>query len=146
MVWIPTRFVSSPVSVLILHQLHQLGKNKQEIEGKIEKEALDMEKPIFGEYTTEEVKKRLDNNEDIEIIDVREPQEWAAGRIPQAKHIPLGEIPQRIQELDPKKETILVCRSGNRSGMAAEFLSQQGYNVINMRGGMLEWTGDVERG
>lgn len=104
-----------------------------------------MENHTWKEQTTEEVKKRLNNKESIEILDVREPEEWEAGRIPGAKHIPLGEIPHRLQELDPKKETIVVCRSGNRSGMATEFLLQKGYNVINMRGGMLEWTGDIER-
>lgn len=105
-----------------------------------------MDNSMVREHTTEEVKNRLNNKENIEIIDVREPEEWVAGRIPQAKHIPLGEIPHRLQELDPKKETVLVCRSGNRSGMAAEFLSKHAYNVINMRGGMMEWTGEIERG
>jgi len=104
-----------------------------------------MEKVAFEEHSTEEVLQRLKNKDDIEIVDVREPEEWEAGRIPGVKHIPLGEIPIRLNEIDPKKETILVCRSGNRSGKAAEFLTQKGYNVVNMRGGMLDWTGDVER-
>ncbi|MBE3595176.1 MAG: rhodanese-like domain-containing protein [Candidatus Carbobacillus altaicus] len=95
--------------------------------------------------TPEEVKNRLEAGEDIVILDVREAMEVAMGKIPGAKHIPLSELPQRIHEIERDKETILVCRSGNRSHFAAEFLQQNGFpNVKNMLGGMISWDGDIE--
>ncbi|WP_407942211.1 rhodanese-like domain-containing protein [Microaerobacter geothermalis] len=100
----------------------------------------------FKEQSPEEILQRLKRKEHIEILDVRELEEWMAGHIPQAKHIPLSEIPYRMKEIDPNRETIIVCRSGNRSGMACEFLAQQGYHVVNMAGGMLEWTGEIKTG
>jgi rhodanese-related sulfurtransferase len=77
---------------------------------------------------------------------VREQEEWESGHIPGARHIPLGTLNERHQELDTKQETIIVCRSGNRSGMACEFLESLGYNVVNMQGGMMSWDGKVEYG
>ncbi|GLI10642.1 rhodanese-like domain-containing protein [Paenibacillus tyrfis] len=90
--------------------------------------------------TPQEVKQRLENGEKLTIIDVREPDEVALGMIPGAKHIPLMEIPQRLGEIPQQSETILVCRSGNRSGRALEYLEAQGFTgLVNMTGGMLEW-------
>ncbi|MEC0209121.1 rhodanese-like domain-containing protein [Paenibacillus ehimensis] len=90
--------------------------------------------------TPQEVKQRLENGEKLTIIDVREPEEVALGMIPGAKHIPLMEIPQRLGEIPQHSETILVCRSGNRSGRALEYLESQGFTgLVNMTGGMLEW-------
>ncbi|MCP3771826.1 rhodanese-like domain-containing protein [Paenibacillus sp. MZ04-78.2] len=90
--------------------------------------------------TPQEVKQRLENGEKLTIIDVREPEEVALGMIPGAKHIPLMEIPQRHGEIPQHSETILVCRSGNRSGRALEYLEAQGFTgLVNMTGGMLEW-------
>ncbi|MFB6365138.1 rhodanese-like domain-containing protein [Paenibacillus elgii] len=90
--------------------------------------------------TPQEVKQRLENGEKLTIIDVREPEEVALGMIPGAKHIPLMEIPQRLGEIPQLSETILVCRSGNRSGRALEYLEAQGFTgLVNMTGGMLEW-------
>ncbi|WP_175989411.1 rhodanese-like domain-containing protein [Bacillus sp. Marseille-Q1617] len=95
------------------------------------------------ELSTKEVQELL-KSEKPNIIDVREDDEVAAGKIPAAKHIPLGSIETRMNELDKSKEYIMVCRSGGRSGRAAQFLESQGFNVINMAGGMLAWEGDVE--
>ena len=100
----------------------------------------------FKEYIPEEVMERIRRKEDIEIIDVREPEEWEVGHIPQAKHIPLGELPERFHELNKEKETIMVCRSGNRSAKACSFLSEKGIRVTNMAGGMLQWTGEIKTG
>jgi rhodanese-related sulfurtransferase len=92
-----------------------------------------------------DVKEKLERGEPVQIVDVREFHEVARGKIPGAKHIPLGEIADRMHEIDPDAETIMVCRSGSRSGMACEFLMRQGYkNVKNMMGGMLIWDGPVE--
>lgn len=96
------------------------------------------------EITAQELKQKLEADENINIIDVREDEEVAAGKIPQAKHIPLGEVPNRVNELDKDQHYYLVCRSGGRSGQACSFLSQNGYNVTNVDGGMLGWEGDVE--
>ncbi|MGG0668448.1 rhodanese-like domain-containing protein [Sporosarcina koreensis] len=96
------------------------------------------------EMTTVEVQQKLDNGETLHMIDVREDDEVAAGIIPGAIHIPLGEVPDRLEELDKATPYVLICRSGGRSGRAAEFLEAQGYDVTNMVGGMLDWQGNVE--
>lgn len=95
------------------------------------------------ELSTKEVQELLKNDEP-NIIDVREDDEVAAGMIPDANHIPLGSIESRMDELDKSKEYILVCRSGGRSGRAAQILENQGFKVINMTGGMMAWEGEVE--
>lgn len=94
--------------------------------------------------TIEEILNLLDANEDLNIIDVREDEEVAEGVIPGAKHIPLGSITERLNELDKSKEYIIVCRSGGRSGRACEFLAAQGYDVTNLEGGMLAYDGELE--
>ncbi|AMV11205.1 MULTISPECIES: rhodanese-like domain-containing protein [Geobacillus] len=94
--------------------------------------------------TPKEVEERLRAGESLHIIDVREPEEVAAGKIPGAVNIPLGLIEFRMHELDKNEEYILVCRSGGRSGRAAEFLDSRGYRVVNMTGGMLAWEGPIE--
>ncbi|MBO8170837.1 MAG: rhodanese-like domain-containing protein [Bacillaceae bacterium] len=95
--------------------------------------------------TPDEVKQMIESGKPVQLIDVREPDEYASGHIPGAKLISLSEIAARASEIDPNQETIMICRSGNRSGMACEFLSQQGFkNLKNMVGGMMAWTGDVE--
>lgn len=94
--------------------------------------------------TTQEVETYLHTKKEISIIDVRETEEVKAGKIPGAINIPLGLLEFRLQDIDKAKEHILVCRSGNRSGMAAQLLQSRGYNVINMDGGMLDWDGPTE--
>lgn len=96
------------------------------------------------EWTTEEVQAMLENGERPNFIDVREADEVAEGIIPGAIHIPLGEVPERVNELDKSKPYILICRSGGRSGRATEFLEGEGYDAANMTGGMLEWEGATE--
>lgn len=90
-----------------------------------------------------EVEGKLSSGETLHLIDVREVDEVQAGHIPGIKHIPLGLLEFRMHELDKKTPYIMVCRSGGRSGQATAFLESQGYNVTNMSGGMLEWTGKV---
>ncbi|WP_129691388.1 rhodanese-like domain-containing protein [Gottfriedia acidiceleris] len=96
------------------------------------------------EITTIELENELKTGKELNIIDVREVDEVAAGKIREAIHIPLGLIEFRLHELDKSKEYIMVCRSGARSGRATEFLQSQGFNVKNMVGGMLSWEGNVE--
>jgi rhodanese-related sulfurtransferase len=76
----------------------------------------------------------------LQLIDVREPDEWAEGHIDGATHIPLGDLPARTGELDPDRATVIVCRSGARSGNATMYLMQYGFrDVANLGGGMLAW-------
>ncbi|MEK3887657.1 rhodanese-like domain-containing protein [Bacillus sp. FSL K6-3431] len=91
--------------------------------------------------TPEEVKNQLQSGGTLNLIDVREDDEVAEGMIPEALHIKMGDIPERLDQLDKEKEYILVCRSGGRSGRVCDYLREQGYDVTNMVGGMLEWTG-----
>lgn len=96
------------------------------------------------EVTTTEVQERLEKGESLYLVDVREADEVAEGIIPGAIHIPLGEVPTRMGELDKSKPYIFICRSGGRSGRATEFLTDEGYDVTNMVGGMLAWEGTTE--
>lgn len=87
-----------------------------------------------------EIKQRLEKGEKLNMIDVREDEEVAQGMIPGARHIPLGELPNRLQEIEQTGEIIMICRSGHRSGHACEYLSQLGFKGLkNMAGGMLKW-------
>lgn len=95
------------------------------------------------EITTNETAKML-NDPEVSILDVREAFEVNMGTIPGAKHIPLGELTARFQELDKNKKHIIICRSGNRSGVATHFLNEQGYDAYNMIGGMIFWDGEIE--
>jgi rhodanese-related sulfurtransferase len=100
----------------------------------------------YGTITTDELQEQLEKglSEDTVIIDVREDEEVETGMIPGAKHIRLGTLPERCEELDRDKTYVMVCRSGRRSEKASEFLAEQGFKVINMEGGMLKWRGAIE--
>ena len=91
--------------------------------------------------TASELKERLAQDNDIVLLDVREPSEHAEKNISNSLLIPLGEIPARISELEPYKnrEIVVYCRSGKRSGQACAYLGQYGYTVVNLTGGMLKW-------
>lgn len=95
--------------------------------------------------TAEELKEKLENGEKLNIVDVREAEEVAEGMIPGAVHIPLAEIPLSLDKFEKDKEYILVCRSGQRSQMGCEYLDEHGIKVVNMVGGMLNWTGKVQK-
>ncbi len=87
--------------------------------------------------TVEELRQR----DDVFILDVREDSEFQSGHIPGATLVPLGQIPDRLDEVPRDKTVIAVCRSGNRSSQATDFLRQQGFdNVHNMEGGMNAWS------
>ena len=93
------------------------------------------------DITTEELKNRLDNGEDILIIDVREPHEYEEYNMG-AKLIPLGTLPQALEELQDLKDTEIVihCKSGTRSGNAKAYMQSVGFtNVRNLLGGITEW-------
>jgi len=96
------------------------------------------------EITPEEVQRKLENGEDIELIDVREDEEVEAGMIPQARHIRMNDIPEQLDALDKNKETIFICRSGGRSANVCAYLQDKGYDVVNMVGGMLDYKGETK--
>jgi len=86
-----------------------------------------------------ELKKMLDENPtELEIIDVREQDEYDLIKIKGSKLIPLSEIGPRISEIDWTKKVILVCRSGSRSGYIAQMLAAHGKDTINLAGGIYE--------
>jgi rhodanese-related sulfurtransferase len=76
--------------------------------------------------------------EDLHVLDVREHVEWDHGHIEGAQHIPLGELPARIDEV-PDRQTLVVCKIGGRSAQAVAWLTQQGRDAANLDGGMLDW-------
>jgi rhodanese-related sulfurtransferase len=73
------------------------------------------------------------------LLDVRERAEWKAGHAPQARHMPLGELPARMTGLPAGRPVITVCRSGARSARAASMLAASGREAINLAGGMRAW-------
>lgn len=77
--------------------------------------------------------------DELTVLDVREPHEWVAGHIAGATHIPLGDLPTRVGELDPQARTVVVCHLGGRSARATEWLAAQGHDVVNLAGGMEAW-------
>lgn len=73
------------------------------------------------------------------ILDVREDDEWAAGHAPNAVHIPLGELTSRLAELPADGELFVVCRMGGRSARATAYLNANGWDAVNVDGGMISW-------
>jgi len=97
------------------------------------------------ELTSVELKQRLDRGDKLTIVDVRETNELQINRIPGSLHIPLSDIPKRYNELDPDAELVMQCKSGVRSGKAADFLRSVGYKrVLNLKGGILDWIDKVD--
>ncbi|WP_243291097.1 rhodanese-like domain-containing protein [Bacillus sp. FJAT-47783] len=93
------------------------------------------------EITPAELQEKLEKGEKLELIDVREEEEVQEGMIQEAKHVPMGEIPNYVDQLDKEKEYIFICRSGRRSENVCMYLQDKGFKVVNMVGGMLEWKG-----
>jgi len=97
------------------------------------------------EITPVELKEKMDRGDDFVLIDVREPEEYAICRIPGARLIPRGTLPERIHELSTADEIVVHCRSEVRSGKAVEFMKQAGYRKVkNLVGGILRWSDDVD--
>lgn len=93
----------------------------------------------MSECTVLTLKEKL-GNEDLHLVDVREYAEFAGGRVPGARLLPLGEIEKRHTELDHSKPVYVMCRSGNRSSQAQKKLNALGFtNVINVAGGFEAW-------
>jgi len=73
------------------------------------------------------------------LLDVRENDEWNRGHAADARHIPMGEVPARLDEIDRSATLYVVCKAGGRSAKVAQLLAHHGYEPINVNGGMLAW-------
>ncbi|WP_276328203.1 sulfurtransferase TusA family protein [Evansella clarkii] len=94
--------------------------------------------------TLQELRERIDGDEKITVLDVREPAEYAFSHIPGAVNIPLGELEKRFEELKQEKDIHVICRTGSRSDLASQKLTEKGFeNVKNVVPGMKEWDGPV---
>jgi len=96
------------------------------------------------EITPTELAARLDAKEDFDLIDVREPYESQLGRLPTARLIPLGQLPGALSTLDSTREIVVYCRSGKRSADATLQLRAAGFRAVNLAGGILRWSDEVD--
>jgi rhodanese-related sulfurtransferase len=80
-------------------------------------------------------------DESVVLLDVREDDEWQRGHAEGAQHIPMGDVPARIAEIDTDATLYVVCHAGGRSLRVAQYLARNGYEPLNVSGGMLAWAG-----
>ena len=101
---------------------------------------------MIEEISATELKRKMDAGDDIQLIDVRQPDEWAFAKIEGAKLIPLGELMNRRDEIDESRETVIHCKSGMRSARAVQVLQQAGYkgDIKNLKGGITAWSNEVD--
>ena len=86
-----------------------------------------------------DVPSRFDGS--VVLLDVREDDEWQRGHAAGAQHIPMGQVPARIDEISPDAKVFVVCQAGGRSQRVAQYLARNGYAPVNVSGGMLAWAG-----
>ena len=96
------------------------------------------------EYSPAEFIARRNRGENFTLLDVREAWELGIVSVPGIIHIPMNEVPNRLNELDQSVETVVLCRSGRRSLEVARLLQQQGFRAVNLAGGILAWSKDVD--
>ena len=98
------------------------------------------------EITATELKQRIDNGDDLQIVDVREDNEVAIAKIPNTIHIPLAQVINRMSEIDPARETVVHCKMGGRSARAIDAMQRSGFQgkLINLKGGIIGWSNDVD--
>jgi rhodanese-related sulfurtransferase len=100
---------------------------------------------MVKEMTPREFAARAETDPAPVLLDVREAWELAIARVDEAVHIPMGEIPARIGELEHERDIVVLCHSGGRSGQVARYLEQQGYTrVWNLAGGILAWADQLD--
>ncbi|MGH8179255.1 MAG: rhodanese-like domain-containing protein [Steroidobacter sp.] len=87
---------------------------------------------------------RRDRGDPLTLLDVREAWELGVASVPDVVHIPMGEIADRVGELDRTREVIVLCRSGRRSLEVAKYLQQNGFKAVNLAGGILAWSRDLD--
>jgi len=100
----------------------------------------------MNQISATELKSRMDAGEDVQLIDVRNPNEYEFARIPTAKLIPMGELMSRLDELDPSREAVIHCHSGGRSARVIDALERSGYEgkLTNLAGGITAWSTEVD--
>lgn len=97
------------------------------------------------EISPVELQRLLSSRGDLVLLDVREPEELALASIDGALHIPMGDVPGRLHELDPEKEIVVVCHHGIRSASVVQFLAQRDFaRVVNLAGGIDAWSRIVD--
>ena len=97
------------------------------------------------DITPAEVAAKMKSGAEIVLIDVREPYEWSTGHVEQAQHIPMAQVPNRLNEIPQDREVVMICRSGARSERVRQFLAGQGYTKVkNLIGGMQRWAREVD--
>ena len=98
------------------------------------------------EITAIELKQRLDQGDDIQIIDVREPHEYEIAQIPNSTLIPLGQVLNRMNEINSERETVVHCKMGGRSAKAIDALKRAGFpgKLANLAGGITAWSNEVD--
>jgi adenylyltransferase/sulfurtransferase len=101
---------------------------------------------LMQEISATELKEKLDRGQDVQLIDVREADEVAIARIPNAVHILLAQVVNRMEEIDPNRETVVHCKGGVRSARAIEALQRSGFKgeLTNLRGGITAWSNEVD--
>ena len=98
------------------------------------------------EISATELKQLMDSGADVQLIDVRQPDEYDFARIPGSKLIPLGDVVKRMDEIDPNRDTVIHCKMGGRSAKAIEALRHAGFTgkLRNLRGGITAWSNEVD--
>jgi adenylyltransferase/sulfurtransferase len=92
-----------------------------------------------------DLKRKIDKGDAVVIVDVREPFEYEIARIENSKLIPLGELPERLDELDRTKEIVAMCHSGTRSALAVDLLQSEGFTkAFNLAGGIEAWATEID--
>jgi rhodanese-related sulfurtransferase len=101
---------------------------------------------MIKEIGPKEFLQRREQGAEMTLLDVREDWEIALAPVPSSVvHIPMGEISDRLTELDPNRETVVICRSGGRSAQVAQYLERQGFkSVFNLAGGILAWSRELD--
>ena len=97
-----------------------------------------------AEITPTEFVARRERGESLTLLDVREEWELGVASVPDVVHIPMGEVADRLSELDRGREVVVLCRSGRRSLQVANFLQQNGFQAVNLAGGILAWSRELD--
>jgi len=97
-----------------------------------------------AEITPSEFVERRSRGESLTLLDVREEWELGVASVPDVVHIPMGEVADRLGELDRGREVVVLCRSGRRSLQVASFLQQNGFQAVNLAGGILAWSRELD--
>lgn len=99
---------------------------------------------MVPQISVEDLKKKMDAKEKFLLLDVREQEEYDTARIPGSKLMPLGTLSNRAGELDKKTPIVVHCHMGGRSARATQWLNGQGFNAVNLAGGITAWSERID--